>query len=187
MTTLYPFLINRDLQTSVINDNVLSAIVDYLSDIIDKPVGRTAMDKYFRKANGNSLAQLMMSVSSSKMTKVTIEKIFVLPATLDLMQICFMLQVHALKVITFINKVFTTLEKNPDDQTCKRLAASVVELSDCNYPELYDWLEFLVLGKLEIINFFKDKGYLKFLCFLVPQVSTKARAQRWLHRTTESC
>ena len=108
----------------------------------------------------------MMSVSSSKMTKVTIEKIFVLPATLDLMQICFMLQVHALKVITFINKVFTTLEKNPDDQTCKRLAASVVELSDCNYPELYDWLEFLVLGKLEIINFFKDKGYLKFLFFL---------------------
>ena len=70
MTTLYPFLIDRDQQTTVITDSVLSAIVDFMSDVIDRPVGRAAMDKYFRSANGRNLAQLMLSVSSPKISKV---------------------------------------------------------------------------------------------------------------------
>ena len=57
------------------------------------------------------------------------------------------LQEHAMKVVAFINKVFATLEKNPEDQTCRRLAASAVELTEYTYPELYKWVEFLLLGK----------------------------------------
>lgn len=151
MTTLYPFLIDRDQQTTVITDNVLSAIVDFMSDVIDRPVGRAAMDKYFRSANGRNLAQLMLSVSSPKISKVYDD---FSREILDSSNIIFIfeLQDHALKVIAFVNKVFATLEKNPEDQTCRRLAASAVELTDCAYPELYVWLEFLVLGKSELLE-----------------------------------
>ena len=53
---------------------------------------------------------------------------------------------YALKVVAFVNKVFSTYRENLEERSCKNLALSVVELSDYTYPELYAWLEFLLLG-----------------------------------------
>ena len=59
--TVYPFLVKEDIQVSagsVVTVKLLSAVVDFMSDILDKPLGRSAMDKYFGSLPGTNLAQV---------------------------------------------------------------------------------------------------------------------------------
>ena len=121
--TFETLLQHENILRNYVSENVLKTFVVFMTDQLDSKVGISALKQYVQNSSF-SFSQLMFSISSPKVSKD-----------------------YSIKVMTFLNKVFEAAEKSPDDTSCRRLCDSIVEVADVQYPELFDWLEYLVLGK----------------------------------------
>ncbi|XP_039287887.1 protein purity of essence [Nilaparvata lugens] len=111
-----------------VNEKLLQECLVWMEGLVEKPVGRKALDHFFNQSNvqNQDLLQILLSIASPR-------TYFSIP--------------YGIKVLQFFNKLFSTAEKNPGEECLERLCSSVLRLPSVEPAKLSKWLYHVILSK----------------------------------------
>ncbi|RZF46968.1 hypothetical protein LSTR_LSTR017013 [Laodelphax striatellus] len=111
-----------------VNEKLLQECLVWMEGLVEKPVGRKALNHFFNQSNvqNQDLLQILLSIASPR-TSSSIA--------------------YGIKVLQFFNKLFSTAEKNPGDECLERLCSSVLRLPSVEPSKLSKWLHHVILSK----------------------------------------
>ncbi|XP_014258727.1 E3 ubiquitin-protein ligase UBR4 isoform X2 [Cimex lectularius] len=111
--------------SEAVNEKIIQECLGWLGLLLEKPIGRQALDKFFDNSSEKSLVKILLSVASPKTSNST---------------------TYGVKIFQFFNQLFTTMEKNPGDEGLERLCDSVLKLAHVEPTQLSNWLHLVILG-----------------------------------------
>ncbi|XP_075228020.1 E3 ubiquitin-protein ligase-like protein poe isoform X3 [Lycorma delicatula] len=110
------------------NEKVLQECLVWMESLLEKPVGRKALDHFFDNSGtqNHDLLLILLSIASPKTRG---------------------LAAYGTRVLQFFNKLFSIAEKNPGDEALERLCSSVLRLPSVEASKLSKWLHHVILSK----------------------------------------
>ena len=123
----YPILVSHGAtQPQHASDNIPQEILRYLDIVLDKPVGRAALGKFFSAdPSGPKLTEVLLSITSSLSPE------------------------YAQRVLRLFNKLFSLAEKHSEEMAVVSLCSQVSRLLEVPRRRLESWLSYLVVGMFQ--------------------------------------